>query len=99
MEKPRFVLIVATDVESEMEEEFNEWYDKEHIPGLLKVQGVLSAQRYVSLSGSPKYFTIYEHENEHVQEKEEYKEMLNTEWTKKIRPHLRNFNRFFLQQR
>lgn len=83
---------------STMEEEFNEWYEKEHIPELLKVPGVLRAERYLSTNGSPKYFTIYEHEDEHVQEKEEYKKVLNTEWTKRIRPHLMNLRRFFLKQ-
>lgn len=96
--KPKILLIVATDVESEMKEEFNEWYDSEHISALLKVPGVLKAQRYISLSGNPKYFAIYEHESELVQEKEEYKRILNTDWTKRIRPHLINFNRYFLKK-
>jgi hypothetical protein len=98
MTNPRFMLIVATDVAGEMEEEFNKWYDNEHIPGLLKVPGVLNAQRYISVNGSPKYFAIYEHENEYVQEKEEYKKILNTDWTKRIRPHLKHFKRFFLKR-
>jgi hypothetical protein len=98
MGNSKFLLIVATDVQKEMEEEFNQWYDKEHIPGLLKVPGVLRAERYVSTSGSPKYFAIYEHEDESVQESEDYKKMVNTEWTKKIKPHLINFHRFFLKR-
>ena len=98
MKNSKFLLIVATDVESEMEEEFNEWYEKEHLPGLLTVPGVLGAQRYVSTSGSPKYITIYEHENEYVREKEEYKRILNTDWANKIRPHLINFKRTFLRR-
>ena len=92
------ILIVATGVQSEMEMEFNEWYNKEHIPGLLKVPGVLRAGRYVSINGSPKYFAIYEHENEFVREREDYKSRVNTEWTKKIRPHLVNSHRFLLKK-
>jgi len=98
MKNPRFLLIVATDVESEMEEEFNEWYEKEHIPELLEIPGVLGAHRYISMNGTPKYFTIYEHENEHVREKEEYKNVLNTAWAKRIRAHLINFKKVFLKR-
>ena len=43
--KEKVWLIVQTDVDPEDEEEFNEWYDTEHIPMFLKVPGVLSAKR------------------------------------------------------
>lgn len=98
MKNSKFLLIVATDVDDEIEEEFNQWYEKEHLPELLKVPGVLGAKRYISMSGTPKYTTIYEHENEYVREKEEYKRILNTDWAKKIRPHLVNFKRSFLRK-
>jgi hypothetical protein len=50
------------------------------------------------MNGTPKYFTIYEHENEHVREKEEYKNVLNTAWAKRIRAHLINFKKVFLKR-
>jgi vacuolar-type H+-ATPase subunit F/Vma7 len=43
--KGRILLIVQTDIESEMEEEFTRWYDEEHIPRLLNVPGVIMARR------------------------------------------------------
>ena len=36
----RIVLVVLTDVVPEMEEQFNRWYNEEHIPRLLQVPGV-----------------------------------------------------------
>jgi hypothetical protein len=44
MIESQFLLIGATDVDSQVKEEFKKWYDKEHILRLLNVQGVLSAQ-------------------------------------------------------
>lgn len=55
----RVIVIVQTDIDPEMEEEFNRWYKEEHIPLLLRVPGVPSAKRGVSQEGRPKYFSIY----------------------------------------
>ena len=42
----RYFLLTRMDVEPGMEDVFNEVYDKEHVPELLKVPGVLSAVRF-----------------------------------------------------
>ena len=94
----RIILIVQTDIDPEMEEEFNRWYEEEHIPLLLQVPGVLSARRGVSQEGSPKYVSIYEHENINVQKSPAYQRAVETEWTKRIRPHFKNFARRALFQ-
>ena len=87
------LLIVRTDVVPEMEEEFNRWYNEEHIPRLLKVPGVLWAKRGTSTADGQKYIAVYEHENVEVQKTAAYGEALETAWTHKIRPYLRNFAR------
>ena len=43
--KTRYVFIAAMDVDPAKEAIFNEVYDKEHIPNLLKVPGVKSVTR------------------------------------------------------
>ncbi len=61
MEKPsKYLYVVRMDVDPEKETEFNDWYNKEHVPALLKVPGVRGASRYVSIEGTPKYVAIYE---------------------------------------
>jgi hypothetical protein len=92
-ENKRILLIIKTDIAIEMEEEFNRWYDEEHIPRLLKVPGVLMARRGLNTGDGQKYIAIYEHENSEVQHTSAYKNAIETEWTQKIRPHLRNFQR------
>jgi cyclophilin family peptidyl-prolyl cis-trans isomerase len=91
--KGRILLIVQTDIEPEMEEEFNRWYEEEHIPRLLNVPGVIMARRGINTGNGQKYIAIYEHEDLDVQYTSAYKNAIETEWTKKIRPYLRNFER------
>jgi len=43
------LLMVYTDVAAEVEEEFNRWYNVEHIPERLSIPGVLNAARYVAV--------------------------------------------------
>ncbi len=87
------LLIVRTDVVPEVEEEFNRWYNEEHIPGLLRVPGVLWAKRGMNTGEGQKYIAIYEHESGEVQKTAAYRDALETDWTHKIRPYLRNFKR------
>ena len=87
------LLVIRTDIVPEMEEEFNRWYNEEHIPRLLAVPGVLWAKRGINMVDGQKYIAIYEHENVDVQQTSAYCDVLKTEWTKRIRPHLRNFTR------
>ncbi len=87
------LLIVRTDVVSEMEEEFNRWYNEEHIPRLLRVPGVLWAKRGMNTGEGQKYIAVYEHESGEVQKTAAYRDALETDWTHKIRPYLRNFAR------
>ena len=41
----KYLLLVSMDVDAEKEALFNEVYDEEHIPALLKVPGVISVRR------------------------------------------------------
>jgi hypothetical protein len=57
------ILAVWMEPRPELEKEFNHWYDDEHVPERMALPGFLSARRYVSLNGSPKYIAIYELED------------------------------------
>jgi hypothetical protein len=54
------LLMVYCDVAAEHEEEFNRWYNNEHIPERLSIPGVLNAARYQAVAGGPKYLACYE---------------------------------------
>ena len=84
------LLMVWADVPAEMEEEFNRWYDEEHIAELLDIPGVLSAARYVAVRGGPKYLACYELENSQVvggQAWQRHREN-PTEWSKRMSPRV-----------
>ena len=55
-EEAKYIYIAAMDVEPDKEAAFNEVYDTEHIPTILKVPGVISATRYEVVSPKAKFF-------------------------------------------
>jgi len=56
----RGLLLTMTEPPPAMDEEFNAWYDTQHLPQLLGLPGVLDAARYVAVKGGPKYLAGYE---------------------------------------
>ena len=42
----KYVMFVMTNCEAGKEAEFNDWYDKTHLPDVLRVPGIVAAQRY-----------------------------------------------------
>jgi hypothetical protein len=58
------VMIAMFDIPDELDEEFNKWYDDEHVPEKVgTVPGFLRSRRYKSLEGRPNYLCIYELED------------------------------------
>jgi hypothetical protein len=84
------LLLNAMNVEPAFEAEFNEWYDKEHIPALAAVPGVLCARRFRATSANRKYVALYHLVSPDVQAKAEWKNAADTEWTRGLRPHFRD---------
>jgi hypothetical protein len=82
--------IVETDISTASEEEFNAWYNTEHLPGLSRVPGTIRAQRYLRLSGSPRYIACYELLSPAVMESQEWLAIRHTAWSSRIRPMFMN---------
>ena len=62
--KTPYVFWVMMDVESHREALFNDLYDNEHLPLLLKLPGAVNAVRYrTTAAGEPRYLCAYEVEN------------------------------------
>ena len=77
--KGQGILLVYTDLsEPKYEEEFNAWYNTEHVPELLAIPGVLDAARYVATKGGPKYLAAYELASVDVLQTPEYKNRSRT---------------------
>jgi hypothetical protein len=85
------VLVNAMNVDPAHEEEFNAWYDEEHLPALLGVPGSLNAWRYRGRDGSThKYLAIYFLENTGVAESDAWRTAARTPWSAKVTPHFRD---------
>ena len=84
------LLLNAMNIAPEFEAEFNEWYDKEHIPALGAVPGVLCARRFRGTSGNRKYVALYHLAAPEVQESAEWKTARQSDWTSRLQPHFRD---------
>src|SRR3954447_26999743 len=60
------LLLIAMNVAPEHENEFNEWYNTEHLSALAGVPGVLAARRYCGTRGNQRRGAIYHFANEGV---------------------------------
>jgi len=89
------VLLVLNDVVEAVEEEFNRWYQQQHVPERLAVRGFRTARRYHAVDGQPAYMAVYECESIDVLKSKAYLERLAnpTDWTRKIMPGFRNMLR------
>ncbi len=93
----RGLMLRGLDIDKEHEEEFEDWYNTEHLPNLSRVPGVLRARRYrlnaeaSHLKGDPPvYMAAYEMERCQVLESEEWQRAADTPWTRRVRCYFRN---------
>ena len=98
-----WMYIVHTDIPDHIIDEYNAWYDKEHLPRCANIPGVLRARRYMSVactSGNigPKYLTTYEMTGPDVWESPAAQVARKTPWTEKMRSLFSNTRRALYQQ-
>ena len=85
------LLLNAMNAAPEGEAEFNRWYDEEHIPALAAVPGVLCARRFRAASTTlQKYVALYHMESAEVCSTAAWSKAVDTPWTNKIRPYMRD---------
>jgi len=101
----KYLFVVRMDVDADKEALFNEVYDREHIPNILKVPGVHSATRMAGepfahkIGGvetkkqheGPRYTAIYEIDSPEVLLSSEWvKQAEAGRWPAQVRPFTRN---------
>jgi hypothetical protein len=57
------VILVSMNVDPAREDEFNDWYNTEHIPHFNRLAGVIAARRFRAIEGDPRYVALYHVEN------------------------------------
>jgi hypothetical protein len=103
--KSRYLFVASMDVDPDKEALFNEVYDTEHVPNLLKVPGVHAVSRMegesfvVSIGDEkrtvahdgPRHSAIYEIDGPHVLVSREWAEAVEAgRWPTEVRPFTRN---------
>ena len=76
--------ISAMEVDRAIEDEFNEWYNEEHMPLMDAVPGMLSARRFVAISGLPRYVAVYHLASPDVYKERRWYEANQTPWIRRI---------------
>jgi hypothetical protein len=101
----KYLFVVSMDVDPDKEALFNEVYDREHVPNLLKVPGVHAAARMkgepfaFSIGGevkqiaheAPRYTAMYEIDGPHVLVSPAWAKAGEAgRWPGEVRPYTRN---------
>ena len=104
--KARYLFTASMDVDPDKESLFNEVYDTEHVPELMKVAGLLAVTRTtlvplkmsiggelktIVAEGEPKYSATYELESAEVLTSDAWaKAVEKGRWPAQVRPYTRN---------
>ena len=102
----RYLFTAAMDVEPGKDAIFNDVYDREHVPNLLTVPGVISVARVkkreltlvlggerktIVIEGEPAYNAFYELESPDVLTSKAWAEAVEKgRWPAQVRPHTKN---------
>ncbi|HET7875742.1 MAG TPA: hypothetical protein VFN71_09465 [Methylomirabilota bacterium] len=102
----KYLFSAAMDVEPGKESIFNEVYDKEHVPSLLTVPGVVAVARFkvreltmmiggerktIVIENEPRYNALYEIERPDVLLSEAWARAVEAgRWPAQVRPHTTN---------
>jgi hypothetical protein len=104
--KAKYLMIASMDVDSERDTIFNEVYDQEHVPNLMKVPGVLGVTRYkretltmniggerktIEIPNEPVYTAVYELESPDVLTSPAWDKAIEEgRWPSQVRPYTKN---------
>ena len=104
--KGKYLMIASMDIDPEHEAIFNEVYDKEHIPNLSKVPGVVGVTRYkkeeltmniggekktIRIENEPAYTAIYELQSPDVLTSAAWDKAIEEgRWPSQVRPYTKN---------
>jgi len=103
--KSKYLFVASMDVDPDKEALFNEVYDTEHVPALLKVPGVHAVARMagepfaIAIGGEekriapdgPRYSAVFEIDGPHVLVSREWAKAVETgRWPGEVRPFTRN---------
>jgi hypothetical protein len=98
MADERLFFVIAVDIDPEVEDEFNEWYDNVHLPEVVACPGFVSGRRLEAASPhqSPRYAAVYECESKDVMKTPELQAIAGF---KHFEPRITRLERYWFKQR
>jgi hypothetical protein len=83
------LLLVMMEVDPSHDEDFNRWYDQEHLPERRHCPGFLSARRFRAVEGSPKYLAVYDLQTTDVLKSAAYKKVFApSPWAERVQQYI-----------
>ena len=88
-------LLIWTDIAAEKEDDFNQWYDTEHMQERASIAGFQWSRRYHSATAQRPYLALYRTDTLHVFRSEPYRKAFEnqTEWSVRNFSAMHNTNR------
>jgi hypothetical protein len=98
MESKTLFMVMVDVGPAAIEDEFNGWYNDEHVPELLRVPGFLIGRRFRVINGQPRYAALYDLADisalsEPLFHQARPAHPKSTPATKRMWPHVRNLRR------
>jgi hypothetical protein len=97
----RALLMAIMEPTAVMEEEFNDWYDLEHLPQMQAVPGIDTAFRFVAVEGWPRYIAVYDLAEFAVLRSAAYRSMTGsgfTAWSRRQLARVKGWQRLTFKQ-
>ncbi|MDG4834324.1 hypothetical protein O7627_34215 [Solwaraspora sp. WMMD1047] len=88
---PEYLYLARMNVAPEVEDEFNNWYDEEHLPALAAVPGVRAARRFRALNSDDRlhrYLATYHLDSPDTVTSPQWRDALRTRRTRQIWPQV-----------
>jgi hypothetical protein len=96
-ERDAWMQIVAMNVDPAVQDEFDEWYEQEHVARIASVAPeFISVQRFEALGGSPRHFALWRLTDRKAPERDPWLSASETPWTRRIRRFMRDRRRLVL---
>ena len=93
------VILVSMNVDPAHEDEFNDWYNMEHIPHFNRLPGVIAARRFRAIEGEPRYVALYHVETTDIYATPAWMAANETPWILRMRRFQRDRTYFMFRRR
>jgi hypothetical protein len=96
------LLAALMEPATSQEDEFNEWYDNEHLTHMQGVEGVLTATRFVAVEGWPRYLALYDLDTLATLQSDSYRGVTGgafSPWSRRMLRDVRGWRRLSFEQR